>query len=244
MRHSGKYNVSSSTYGCVAHDTTVVVVKPLPVVTSISSNSPLCEADTLKLAIKSTNTKDTMFWYGPAGFSYSGVNPTKIGVVESQSGIYKALAYYEGCFSDTAKTEVVIKIKPAFPVATNNSPVYPGDPLNFTGMCNTPGVTLEWTGPDGFYSTENNPVIPSPTNTAEGDYTLIATLGGCKSAVNIWATILDKDYFTMFPNPNNGTFNIKINVLKDQAVKLEVVNYKGDVVLVYTRKRTIPGATY
>lgn len=230
IRHSGKYIVSASNHGCVSHDTSVVVVKPLPVITSISSNSPLCEADTLKLFVNSDNNKDTFFWYGPAAFTHTGANPTQLGIIESQSGIYNAISYYDGCFSDTAKTEVVIKIKPAFPEATNNSPVYPGDPLNFTGLCNTPGVTLEWTGPDGFYSTESNPVIPSPTNTAEGDYTLTATLGGCTSAIKIWATILDKDFFTMFPNPNKGTFNIKVNVLKDQVVKLEVVNYKGDVV--------------
>jgi hypothetical protein len=230
VRHTGKYIVSASTYGCVSHDTTAVVVKPLPIITNISSNSPLCEADTLKLLVKSNNNKDTFLWYGPASFTHVGASTSKLNIIESQAGIYSAVSYYDGCYSDTAKTDVVIKTKPAFPVATNNSPVYPGDPLNFTGACNTPGITLEWTGPDGFYSTENNPVIPSPTNTAEGDYTLTATLGGCKSSVRVWATILDKDFFTMFPNPNNGSFNIKVNVLKDQAIKLEVINFKGDVV--------------
>ncbi len=227
-KHSGGFIVSASTYNCVSHDTISVLVKPLPSVTGISNNSPLCEMDTIKLNVKSQNPTDTFYWNGPGKFTATGAEVPIHNIHVAQAGVYSARAYFNGCFSDTAKTEVVIKTKPAIPEATNNSPVYPGDPLQFEGRCSTPGVTLAWNGPDGFSSNEASPVIPSPDNNAEGDYTLTATLGACTSSITISAIIIDKDFYTIYPNPNNGTFKIKINVLKDQAVPLEVVNDKGE----------------
>jgi len=44
-----------------------------------------------------------------------------------------------------------------------------------------PGATFDWTGPNGFTSTEQNPVIPDAAPIHQGVYTVIAELDGCVS---------------------------------------------------------------
>src|SRR5690606_37128706 len=52
------------------------------------------------------------------------------------------------------------------------------------------GATYAWSGPNGFSSTLQNPLIPSATAAMSGDYTVIASLGTCASApVTVTATV-------------------------------------------------------
>src|SRR5690606_23099065 len=41
------------------------------------------------------------------------------------------------------------------------------------------GTSFTWTGPNGFHSTEQHPVIPNATESATGTYFLTATTGDC-----------------------------------------------------------------
>ncbi len=63
------------------------------------------------------------------------------------------------------------------PVVNNNGPICYGDTLKL--YCNTvAGATYAWTGPNGFTSSLQNPVIPNATTANAGDYTCIITVGG------------------------------------------------------------------
>ena len=65
--------------------------------------------------------------------------------------------------------------------ATSNSPVCPGDTLRlFAGAS---GVYYNWTGPNGFTSTEKNPKIPNASSANAGFYGLSINNGTCASQV-------------------------------------------------------------
>lgn len=64
--------------------------------------------------------------------------------------------------------------------ATSNSPVCPGDTLKLFGNTVT-GATYSWTGPNGFTSTLQNPVIPNAQSVNSGFYLYRLIRNGCTS---------------------------------------------------------------
>jgi hypothetical protein len=230
MFHNGGYVVSVIDHKCKTIDTIFAQVKPNPVLLSANCNSPLCEGDSLMLNAQSTNVRDTFYWSGPGNFSVTGASYKMRNISSAQSGIYSVSAYYNGCLSDTLSVEAKIKSKPSLPLLATNAPVLPGDELKFTAEFDTTGKTFSWSGPDGFYSNQKDPSILSPTTASQGDYVLTVDQDGCTTSAKVFARILGKDFFTMYPNPNDGNFSIKLNVLENQQIPIEIVNDQGQVV--------------
>jgi hypothetical protein len=71
-------------------------------------------------------------------------------------------------------------IAPDPPAASNEGPVCAGGTLRLHAEA-PPGATYAWTGPGGFSSSEQNPVIVGAGAAAAGSYLVTATIGGCAS---------------------------------------------------------------
>ncbi len=86
-----------------------------------------------------------------------------------------------GCVIDLGD-QIITEPSAILVTASSNSPVCPGNELNLTAVASggTPEYTYSWSGPDGFNSTEQNPVISNATELASGTYTLLVTdANGC-----------------------------------------------------------------
>ncbi len=70
---------------------------------------------------------------------------------------------------------------PPPPSASNGGPVCAGQTLQLSASSTAPGATYAWTGPNGFTSTDQNPVIANATTAASGTYSVTVTVGGCAS---------------------------------------------------------------
>ncbi len=69
------------------------------------------------------------------------------------------------------------------------APICAGQNLTFTSTTNI-GNTFTWTGPAGFTSSAQNPVIANATSSATGVYTLVVSAAGCSAtAVTTTATV-------------------------------------------------------
>jgi len=79
-----------------------------------------------------------------------------------------------------ADTVTVTVIPLPIASATSNSPVCPGDTLKFFGNTST-GATYSWTGPNGFTSLLQNPVIPNAQLANSGFYLYRLIKNGCTS---------------------------------------------------------------
>jgi len=108
------------------------------------------------------------------------------------------------------------------PVASNNSPICEGSTLNLTAL-SIPGATYQWIGPNGFSSTDQNPVITNVTTAASGVYMVSATLNGCTSQPQ--STIV-----TINPSPSVPNITNNSPKCVGETVNLTVL--------------AIPGATY
>ncbi|HNW90499.1 MAG TPA: T9SS type A sorting domain-containing protein [Bacteroidales bacterium] len=81
--------------------------------------------------------------------------------------------------SSSAITMTVLP-SPSAPVASSNSPVSSGTDLNLYAST-IADATYYWTGPNGFSSSAQNPVIPNATTSMSGKYYVSATVNGCSS---------------------------------------------------------------
>lgn len=75
--------------------------------------------------------------------------------------------------------------------ATQNGPICSGETLSLTGgnTNNLTGVTYSWTGPNGFFSNEQSPVVTNVPANSAGTYSLIASLNGCTSQTDIQVVV-------------------------------------------------------
>jgi len=89
-------------------------------------------------------------------------------------------------------------ITPPAPVVGSNSPLCEGGSLQLTASA-VPNATWQWTGPNGFSSTEQNPVISSATASNSGAYAVVASTPGCQSQPVPATVIIDP-----LPSPANA----------------------------------------
>ena len=101
------------------------------------------------------------------------------------AGDYAVIATSQGgtCVeTSNAVTVTVIGAAGGAPTATNNGPVCLGEALELYTP-DVPGGSFSWTGPNGFTSSLQNPVIPNFDISMVGTYQVQITLGACVSAL-------------------------------------------------------------
>jgi hypothetical protein len=230
MVNAGKYVLTYAKLGCFNKDSTNVILNPSPAKPTASSNSPVCDGDTLKLIGDNIVTGVSYIWTGPQGYYTQLQTPLRLASVDV-GGIYYVRSKLYDCTSDADSVKVVVKPLPPIPKLTSNSPLKEGSDLMLTAS-DIAGAVYTWQGPNGFSSSEQNPVIKKVTPTATGNYTVLVNLDGCYSSGIIIVVINEvaQTYFSLFPNPNKGIFKIKITLEKDQHVPLEVLNEAGQEV--------------
>lgn len=203
---SGTYTVTVTLNGCTATATTNVTVNPNPVVTA-GSDVTVCEGDTINLSASTVNGA-TYSWTGPNGFTSSQQNPVINPAATGDAGTYTVVVTLNGCTS--TPDNMVVTVNPVPVVnATSNSPLCEGDALQLNANTIN-GATYVWTGPNGFTSTSQNPLIDPVTTADAGNYTVVATLNGCTSAPDVVAvTVSDVNAgFTASPSSGVSPLNV------------------------------------
>jgi len=120
---------------------------------------------------------------GPGTVIFSDPTAWNSQVTVSTQGIYLLRwTISNGTVCPVSEDEVELNFGDAIQViAGSNSPVCTGQDINLTSSIS--GATYQWTGPAGFTSTQQNPVIYNATAANAGDYTITVTdiPGGCPS---------------------------------------------------------------
>jgi hypothetical protein len=180
---SGTYSVTVTTVnGCPsAAGTTTATVNAIPATPTASNNGPTCAGSTLTLSTP-TVTGATYSWTGPNSFSSTQQNPSIPNATSAVSGTYSVTVTVNGCPSAAGTTAVAVNPTPTAPTAGNNGPILAGNTLNLTAST-VSDVTYNWTGPNGFTSTDQNPSISNAMSAASGTYSVTVTdTNGCTSA--------------------------------------------------------------
>ncbi len=176
------YTVTGTTSGCSGTASATVSINPNPTV-SISSNSPICENSTLSLF---SGGGTSYSWSGPDGFVSTAQNPSISGATMAKSGNYIVTVTGAGGCTSTAQTTVAVNAIP-IPTAGNDGPLCSGSTLNFNS---SGGTSYNWSGPNSFVNTNQNPSISAATTAATGSYTVTVTgAGGCTATAQTTVTV-------------------------------------------------------
>jgi gliding motility-associated-like protein len=167
-----------------------VVVNPAP--TAIpSSNSPVCEGDNINLNA-TTVTGGSYAWTGPNSFNSTDQNPVIPNATTANDGSYTLIVTANNCPSAPVSVNVVVSPTPTANPDANDTEICEGEDIELTANT-VAGGTYSWTGPGGFTSSDQNPVIPNANTGQGGTYSLVISVGSCSS---------DQEDVTITVNPS------------------------------------------
>jgi len=199
MYQDGSWTVTciDTVAGCVSPVSVPVNVTIFAVPLGIASNNgDVCQGIPVQLTGNSVpgTLPGTMYtWYSDSALSIlasSQQNPVLYGL-NPGTYTYWLVITVNGCTSIPVSTTFTVKPIPPAPQPSSNSPVCEGDDIML--MANTVADNYLWTGPAGFMSSAQNPVIANAGAINGGFYQLIVTQNGCSSApTNIKVDILPK----------------------------------------------------
>ena len=107
-----------------------------------------------------------------------------------------------GC-SGTATATVTVLEEPTA-VASSNSPVCEGDPISLFAEG---GSVYIWTGPNGFSSNQQNPVINNASPANSGTYTVTVLLGDCSAQASV-EVVVNEELLVDFNAGNQDCTNL------------------------------------
>ncbi len=172
---AGTYTLMvTSNNGCTAETTASVNIDTLTPDLAATGGTLTCTSTSVQLNATSTTTGVTYLWSGPNGFTNTTANPS-VNIAGDYTVVVTAS---NGCNSSQSVTVIQDISNPIAAVANG---VITCDQPSITLMPTaSDGVSYAWTGPGGFTSSEQNPVV----NVA-GTYTLVvASANGCTASAN------------------------------------------------------------
>ncbi len=184
----GTATITYGTTGCVA--TITVTVNPSPDISGTASTNPTtCNGTDGTITLSGLTAGDTytVHYTAPSGAVTITIVADAAGnvvITALGGGTYSGISVTNsfGCVSNSVGPVVLVASgNPPAPVLTNSSPVCEGGTVNFTATDAAAGVTYSWSGPGGFTSALQNPVINPAGLSANGTYTATVTLLGCTS---------------------------------------------------------------
>ena len=188
--NAGTYTVTASANGCTSAAAFVnAVVNMLPLAPIVSTNSPLCSGSSINL-MAGTITGATYSWTGPNGFTSSLQNPTITNAGINASGTYLVTATVNGCTGAVGNASVTVNQIPLAPSVSANGPLCAGSALNLSAST-IAGASYSWTGPNGFTSSLQNPVINNVSAANAGPYAVTVTVAQCTSASAITSVVIN-----------------------------------------------------
>lgn len=113
-------------------------------------------------------------------WQHNGASTQSVNVTPATSQNYTVEVTGLCGFKQTLTTAVTVIATPVTPTPTSNSPICSGSTINLSTSVN--GATYNWTGPNSFSSTNQNPSIANGTPLQAGTYSLTVTQAGCTSA--------------------------------------------------------------
>ena len=174
----------------------VLLTDPNPPQTpSIDTLVTTCSQQSLNLYVTNPPSDVTYNWnssYGNLGSS-SSIEILNVGT--SFSGLVTVNANYNGCISATATITVVVDSTPLIPKVSNYLASCSGMPIVLSatnGSNKDASLSYEWSGPNGFYSNQQNPVVSYSANLSDsGVYAVnaISTVNGY-SCISLPSTII------------------------------------------------------
>jgi|GEM_PF-757708 len=180
------FTITPSANGCIGTPiATTVIVNPRPVVSASANPNPICTEQMLYLHASGGVLYN---WSGPAGFSSSLQNPGRRISSVSQGGVYTVTVTSQYGCTRIASVNVTVNQAPTGSISAASQVVCVGGTIDLFA---SGGDSYFWSGPQGFTSTAQNPVIPVTSYQQSGEYSVVITSSqGCSRKLKISIKVL------------------------------------------------------
>jgi hypothetical protein len=173
VNNSGSYYVINSQFGCSSTSNIInVVVNPRPIIPIVTSNGPTTFCETGSVVLQ-TNVSTGVTWL-PGGFTTQSI------LVKATGNYAVSVTNQFGCTTTSAPMSINVIASSTPPQATSNSPIMAFGSLQLYAS-NINNATYSWTGPNGFNSQLQNPVINNIPANMSGVYSVSAIISGCQT---------------------------------------------------------------
>jgi|GEM_PF-580360 len=178
--HAGTYvlTVLIVENGCSATDTTIVTGDNEPPLLAVTGGTLTCFDPEVQLSAHVDTLNAVFGWAGPNGFSSDALDTL---VSEAGDYVFTVTDTVTTCTS-VATATVLADNEPPVLTATGGNVTCANATVTLAFTSSSASISFEWTGPNGFVSSEPNPEVSEP-----GDYVLTVndTLNGCAAEVVI-----------------------------------------------------------
>lgn len=215
----GAYNIQlQATNSCGTFQQTEAVIANAPPQVEVADLPGICATQCVDPLASVQNCGSAISTYT---WSFPGGTPNSANVLDPPAICYNgatsssiSLTVTNACGSATDVTTLAVGALPAMPVISTNSPVCAGQILSLSAN-GVPGLTYQWTGPNGFSSNLTSVTIPGVSAASAGVYSVVAISNGCEgpaAAVNV--QVIAAPTLTVTPSSDaicNGemaTFNV------------------------------------
>lgn len=161
-----------------------VTVNPVPTASANVSPNPVCEGVNVSL---SASGGTNYIWNGPNGFSSFLPNPTINNVTIANAGTYTLIAGNSFNCLDTVTLVLTVNPGPNANATADDPDICEGADINLhvTGT-----GSYIWSGPNGFSSTNADPIITNAGTSAAGTYSVTVTnAGSCTDIATVNVTV-------------------------------------------------------
>ncbi|MBK6836236.1 MAG: gliding motility-associated C-terminal domain-containing protein [Bacteroidetes bacterium] len=187
VSNAGYYavEITDGVTGCSDRDSILLTVNQTPEqpILAVAADTVLCEGEDLALIVTSTGAT-TFTWTGPNGFTATTANADINNVVNVNGGVYTVTASTAFCSSIVRDVTVVVNDTSTAYASAAATTICSGNTISLVGVV---GTGSEWTGPNGFTSTNANETITNATTAASGlyTYTSINNPGDCRHSATV-----------------------------------------------------------
>jgi len=212
----GDYTITvTDSEGICEYIETIFMGGAPPLNPQASSNSPVCQGETLNLTLTTENPASLFMWSGPNGYTADSQDPSRPASTPSMSGMYYVTVGDDyGCYALDSVNVVVYPVQTVN--LTSGSPYCTGQNIEFN-TTTVDNATYVWEGPNSFSSVEQNPVITNCVLANAGTYTLTVTNEyDCKTVINHEIVVspgIDVDVTAIDPlchNDLNGKISVTV----------------------------------
>ncbi|TXH57508.1 MAG: T9SS type B sorting domain-containing protein [Bacteroidia bacterium] len=174
------YSVTGTTSGCSNSNNISVTVNPLPVISGTAVSLPTdCDANTGSITGLSISPSGAQIEWTDASNNVVGNTAT---VNNLPVGTYILTVTNNNCSVQYGPVNVSMHVAPSAPTITTNGNQHCLGTTATLSVTPSGGVTYQWSGPNGYTSTNTSISITDLSNTNTGNYCVTATEHGCVSS--------------------------------------------------------------
>jgi hypothetical protein len=177
------YRVTVTHQGCSSADSSLIILKPVPIPTLYCNKTMICAGETTMIQAATIYPGVSYQWSSGQSIAAINASPTT-------GTLYTVTASLNGCSSDTSLF-IDVNQNPIVQVSVTPPSVCYGDTATFVAVSNIWGTQFQWNG--GYTGSQVKLQLTSPVQ-----MTAVGTVNGCVGTDSVWVSIKQVPDITVF----------------------------------------------